>query len=148
MTTLYSRNPNEKPHHISRLHYIYFENIYPLSLITANAHLFIWIASASSISDFENISCPKMGYKISILLGLLCLQVSHFSGLFNFILKDIVIVKNASIRNNAPIVENQETILLKSTCDVNLLSKLSIIFKEWRVMNNVDRGGVIVLFVL
>jgi hypothetical protein len=26
---------------------------------------------------------------------------------------------------------------LKSTCDVNLLSKLSIIFKEWRVMNNV-----------
>ena len=25
---------------------------------------------------------------------------------------------------------------LKSTCDVNLLSKLSIIFKEWRVMNN------------
>jgi hypothetical protein len=39
-------------------------------------------------------------------------------------------------------------IYLKSTCDVNLLSKLSIIFKEWRVMNNVDRGGVIVLFVL
>jgi hypothetical protein len=39
-------------------------------------------------------------------------------------------------------------IALKSTCDVNLLSKLSIIFKEWRVMNNVDRGGVIVLFVL
>jgi hypothetical protein len=36
---------------------------------------------------------------------------------------------------------------LKSTCDVNLLSKLSIIFKEWRVTNNVDRGGVIVLFV-
>jgi hypothetical protein len=30
---------------------------------------------------------------------------------------------------------------LKSTCDVNLLSKLSIIFNEWRVMNNVDRGG-------
>jgi hypothetical protein len=30
---------------------------------------------------------------------------------------------------------------LKSTCDVNLLSKLSIILKEWRVMNNVDRGG-------
>jgi hypothetical protein len=29
-----------------------------------------------------------------------------------------------------------------------LLSKLSISFKEWRVMNNVDRGGVIVLFVL
>ena len=39
-------------------------------------------------------------------------------------------------------------ITLKSTCDVNLLSKLSIIFKEWRIMNNVDRGGVIVLFVL
>jgi hypothetical protein len=38
--------------------------------------------------------------------------------------------------------------LLKSTCDVNLLSKLSIILKEWRVMNNVDRGGVIVLFIL
>jgi hypothetical protein len=38
--------------------------------------------------------------------------------------------------------------ILKSTCDVNLLSKLSIIFKEWRVMNNVGRGGVIVLFVL
>jgi hypothetical protein len=37
---------------------------------------------------------------------------------------------------------------LKSTCDVNLMSKLSIIFKEWRVMNNVNRGGVIVLFVL
>jgi hypothetical protein len=35
---------------------------------------------------------------------------------------------------------------LKSTYDVNLLSELSIIFKEWRVMNNVDRGGVIVLF--
>ena len=32
-------------------------------------------------------------------------------------------------------------IRLKSTCDVNLLSKLSIIFKEWRVMNNVDRDG-------
>jgi hypothetical protein len=30
---------------------------------------------------------------------------------------------------------------LKSTCDVNLLSKLSIIFKEWRVMNNGERGG-------
>jgi hypothetical protein len=30
---------------------------------------------------------------------------------------------------------------LISTCDINLLSKLSIIFKEWRVMNNVDRGG-------
>jgi hypothetical protein len=40
------------------------------------------------------------------------------------------------------------SIFLKSTCDVNLLSKLSIIFREWRVMNNVDRGGVIVLFVL
>ena len=39
-------------------------------------------------------------------------------------------------------------IYLKSTCDVNLLSKLSIIFKEWRVMNNVDRGEVIVLFIL
>jgi hypothetical protein len=37
---------------------------------------------------------------------------------------------------------------LKSTCDVNLLSKLSIIFKEWRVMKNVDRGEVIVLFIL
>jgi hypothetical protein len=37
---------------------------------------------------------------------------------------------------------------LKSTCDVNLLSKLSIIFKEWRVTNNVDRGGVIVLFII
>jgi hypothetical protein len=33
-------------------------------------------------------------------------------------------------------------------CDVNLLSKLSIIFKEWRVINNVGRGRVIVLFVL
>jgi hypothetical protein len=43
---------------------------------------------------------------------------------------------------------NAADILLKSTCDVNLLSKVSIIFKEWRVMNNVDRGGVIVLFVL
>jgi hypothetical protein len=39
-------------------------------------------------------------------------------------------------------------ICLTSTCDVNLLSKLSIIFKEWRVMNNVDRGGVIVFFIL
>jgi hypothetical protein len=29
---------------------------------------------------------------------------------------------------------------LKSTCDVNLLSKLSIIFKEWRVVNNMYRG--------
>ena len=38
--------------------------------------------------------------------------------------------------------------ILKSTCDVNLLSKLSIIFKEWRVMNNVDRGGIIVLCTL
>ena len=36
---------------------------------------------------------------------------------------------------------------LKSNCDVNLFSKISSIFKEWRVMNNVDRGGVIVLFV-
>jgi hypothetical protein len=39
-------------------------------------------------------------------------------------------------------------LVLISTCDVNLLYKLSIIFKEWRIMNNVDRGGVIVLFVL
>ena len=31
--------------------------------------------------------------------------------------------------------------IVKFTCDVNLLSKFSIIFKEWRVMNNVDRGG-------
>jgi hypothetical protein len=30
---------------------------------------------------------------------------------------------------------------LKSTCDVNLLSKLSIIFREWRVVNNMYRGG-------
>ena len=30
---------------------------------------------------------------------------------------------------------------LKSTCDVNLLSKLSIIFKEWRVVNNMYKGG-------
>ena len=37
---------------------------------------------------------------------------------------------------------------LKSTCGVNLLSKLSIIFKEWRVMNNVDRSGVISLCTL
>jgi hypothetical protein len=36
---------------------------------------------------------------------------------------------------------NNYTSLLKSTCDVNLLSKLSIIFKEWRVMNNGKRGG-------
>jgi hypothetical protein len=39
-------------------------------------------------------------------------------------------------------------IYLTSTCDVNLLSKLSIIFKEWRAMNNMDRGGVIVFFIL
>jgi hypothetical protein len=32
---------------------------------------------------------------------------------------------------------------LKSTCDVNLLSKLSIIFKEWRVINNVDRAELL-----
>ena len=44
--------------------------------------------------------------------------------------------------------KSKDFIDLKSTCDVNLLSKLSIIFKEWRVMNNADRGGVIVLFVL
>jgi hypothetical protein len=31
--------------------------------------------------------------------------------------------------------------ILKSTCDVNLLSKLSIICKEWRVVNNMYRGG-------
>jgi hypothetical protein len=42
----------------------------------------------------------------------------------------------------------QLKIHLKFTCDVNLLSKLSIIFKEWRVMKNVDRDGVIVLFIL
>ena len=30
---------------------------------------------------------------------------------------------------------------LKSTFDVNLLSKLSILFKEWRVVNNMYRGG-------
>jgi hypothetical protein len=46
------------------------------------------------------------------------------------------------------IISKRNYTTLKSTCDVNLLSKLSIIFKEWRVMNNVDRGGVIVLFVL
>ena len=46
------------------------------------------------------------------------------------------------------IIKGEDDQELKSTCDVNLLSKLSIIFKEWRVMNNVDGGGVIVLFVL
>jgi hypothetical protein len=46
------------------------------------------------------------------------------------------------------ITSHRKSLDLKSTCDVNLLSKLSIIFKEWRVMNNVDRGGVIVLFIL
>jgi hypothetical protein len=58
--------------------------------------------------------------------------------------------RSSSIRNHlSPLPSNKETKnTLKSTCDVNLLSKLSIIFKEWRVMNNVDRGGVIVLFVL
>jgi hypothetical protein len=45
-------------------------------------------------------------------------------------------------------LEGCEDTELKSNCDINLLSKLSIIFKEWRVMNNTDRGGVIVLFVL
>ena len=43
---------------------------------------------------------------------------------------------------NRSLCEHHNTelfLLLKSTCDVNLLSKLSIIFKEWRV---------IVLFVL
>jgi hypothetical protein len=44
------------------------------------------------------------------------------------------------------ILQHHINCVLKSTCDVNLLSKLSIIFKEWKVMNNVDRGGVIVLF--
>ena len=33
----------------------------------------------------------------------------------------------------------QHRVLSTSTC---------VIFKEWRVMNNADRGGVIVLFVL
>ena len=36
--------------------------------------------------------------------------------------------------------------MLKSTCAVNLLCKLSIIFKEWRVMNNV--AGAELLFSL
>jgi hypothetical protein len=35
-----------------------------------------------------------------------------------------------------------------STLRIGECPSLSIIFKEWRVMNNVDRGGVIVLFVL
>ena len=46
------------------------------------------------------------------------------------------------------VVQPQESIIFKrqlkkkkSTCDVNLLSKLSIIFKEWRVVNNMYRGG-------
>jgi hypothetical protein len=30
--------------------------------------------------------------------------------------------------------KSEDYLLLKSTCDVNLLSKLSIIFKEWRVI--------------
>jgi hypothetical protein len=38
-------------------------------------------------------------------------------------------------------LEGCEDTELKSTCDINLLSKLSIIFKERRVMNNADRGG-------
>jgi hypothetical protein len=42
-------------------------------------------------------------------------------------------MEHVCIGNNA--------ILLKSTCDVNLLSKLSIILKEWRVVNNMYRGG-------
>jgi hypothetical protein len=42
-------------------------------------------------------------------------------------------------------LEGCEDTELKSTCDINLLSKLSIIFKERRVMNNADRGGFIVL---
>jgi hypothetical protein len=33
-------------------------------------------------------------------------------------------------------------IYLTSTCYVKLLSKLSIIFKEWRVMNNVENVQV------
>jgi hypothetical protein len=53
--------------------------------------------------------------------------------------RGLLFLRNGEIRGHSP---------LKSTCDVNLLSKLSIIFKEWRVMNNVDRGGVIVLFIL
>jgi hypothetical protein len=38
-------------------------------------------------------------------------------------------------------LELSQLLDLKSTCDVNLLSKLSIIFKEWRVVNNMYRGG-------
>jgi hypothetical protein len=37
--------------------------------------------------------------------------------------------------------ESIDGLELKSTCDVNLLSKLSIIFKEWRVVNNMYRDG-------
>jgi hypothetical protein len=37
--------------------------------------------------------------------------------------------------------EDEHIFVPESTYDVNLLSKLSIIFKEWRVMNNGERGG-------
>ena len=41
----------------------------------------------------------------------------------------------------APTYAIKAELKLKSTCDVNLLSKLSIIVKEWRVVNNMYRGG-------
>jgi hypothetical protein len=44
---------------------------------------------------------------------------------------------NSNSAGNVQVTVN----VTKSTCDVNLLSKLSIIFKEWRVMNNGERGG-------
>jgi hypothetical protein len=56
-------------------------------------------------------------------------------------------LRNGELLGHSP-MHKLKYIPLKFTCDVNLLSKLSIIFKEGRVMNNADRGGVIVLFVL
>jgi hypothetical protein len=59
---------------------------------------------------------------------------------------------NQSTRRKTPTCRKSQTNfeLMKSVKNLitSIVMSFTIIFKEWRVMNNVDRGRVIVLFVL
>jgi hypothetical protein len=93
------------------------------------------------VISFENLVQKKSVLKEKRLLK----NSSKYSNVFienDLPLQQRIVNNNNRILLKALGKENdyiESDLILKSTCDVNLLSKLSIIFKEWRV---------IVLFVL
>jgi hypothetical protein len=105
--------------------------------------------TAMSRHSFNIEPYDSMGFRASKTraCGLTCKQKIHlwsspYLRIIQYILNSTQQKKKWEIKNKQDKVQlrfQQNSWYRKSTCDVNLLSKLSIIFKEWRV---------IVLFVL